>query len=519
MLESFKSRWNDFIDQHSRLGIVAGWLGTWLPPLNYITIHYAYFLAVTLSASLVYWGSSRPFNAVDYVDSLFLVTSAITNTGLNTRNLSEMTTWQQVLLWFLLLIGSPIWVSVWTVMVRKHAFERRFEDIVERERERARLASSVRRAPNLRSMLSFRKYNTDPNAQNAGLQGLGSRFRLSRGTLDPIRESPATQLPDLGPVAQRTTSAPNMMSPAPVTDINDAASEGRTIVSGVPRVLPPQSPATPGDRITFAEPVSPHTLDHRASAYGPGYHLRLTQARRQSNATSISSDSDNPLLHWRTFLGKRNVTRNGQFYDLSSDERDHLGGCEYRALKILSIIVPLYSVLWQFLGAIALASYIAVRTPEIPRADGEDPWWTGIFYSVSSFNNGGFSLVDDSVIPFQSDYFVLIVIGLLILAGNTAYPIFLRLILWSGLKILHLTTEPQVMAPWKETLEFILKYPRRVYTTLFPARATWWLVAVLIVTNVIDWLAFEILNIGNPALVKLPVGDQIMAGLFQAICE
>lgn len=519
MFDSFKSRWNNFIEEHPRLEKVVSWVRQWLPPLNYITIHYAYFLGVTLVSSLIYWGSSQPFNAVDYVDSLFLVTSAITNTGLNTRNLSETTTWQQVQLWFLLFIGSPIWVSFWTVLVRKHAFEQRFEDIVERERERRKQAASVRRAPNLRSMIPFRKHNTDPNGQSTGLQGLGSRFRLSRATLDPIRES-SDQLPDpeLGVAAHRTFSAPNATSSAPIAETDDATSESKTITSDIPYAEPVQELATPRDHITFAEPVSPHTLGPRTSAYEPGNRLSSNQARRQSDATSLSSDSDNPLVHWRKFLGKHNATRNGQFYDLTSDEREHLGGCEYRALKIFSIIVPLYSALWQFLGALALACYIATRTPEIPRADGENPWWAGIFYSVSAFNNGGFSLVDDSVIPFQSDYFVLFVIGLLILAGNTAYPVFLRLILWSALKTLNMTTDP-AMAPWKETLEFILKYPRRVYTTLFPARATWWLVAVLVITNLIDWLAFEILNIGNPALTQMPVGDQIMAGLFQAICE
>lgn len=522
MLESVKERWNAYVDDHPRLEKVVMLLRNWLPPLNYITIHYAYFLGVTFASSLIYWGSSSTFNAVDYVDSLFLVTSAITNTGLNTRNLSETTTWQQVQLWFLLMIGSPIWVSFWTVLVRKHAFERRFDDIVQRERQRRkeaaekRRASGIRRAPNLRNMIAFRKHNTDPNGPPIGLSGLGPRMRADRVILDPISD-PSTQLPDLESGPKRTISAPHAtLHP----DLNDAASESKTIVSGPSNADSTQELSTLRDHITFAEPISPRHVENDTSAYRPGHHLASVNGRRGSNATSLSSDdSDDPFVHWRNFLGKHNVSRNGQFYDLNSDQREKIGGCEYRALKILAVIVPLYSALWQFLGAVALACWIATRAPEIPRADGENPWWAGIFYSVSAFNNGGFSLVDDSLIPFQSHYFVLIVVGLLILAGNTAYPVFLRLILWSILKILNLTTDPGEMRDWKETFEFILKYPRRVYTTLFPSRATWWLVGVLFVTNVIDWLAFEILNIGNPAVAELPIGDQIMAGLFQAICK
>lgn len=54
-----------------------------LPPLNFITIHYAYFIVVPLVASLVFWGSSNPKFSISYVDSLFLVMSAMTEAGLN----------------------------------------------------------------------------------------------------------------------------------------------------------------------------------------------------------------------------------------------------------------------------------------------------------------------------------------------------------------------------------------------------------------------------------------------------
>lgn len=48
-----------------------------LPPLNFITIHYAYFICMCLVASLVFWGSSTPSKSVSYIDSLFLVVSAM----------------------------------------------------------------------------------------------------------------------------------------------------------------------------------------------------------------------------------------------------------------------------------------------------------------------------------------------------------------------------------------------------------------------------------------------------------
>lgn len=501
MLDFIKIRWNYYVDKHHRLEKAFRLLGNLLPPLNYITIHYAYFIIVTLFSSLVFWASSSSFNGVPYVDSLFLVTSAITNTGLNTLNLSETTTWQQVLLWILMIIGNPIWISFWTIIVRKHAFEARFEDVVERERERSKFST----VPTLRSMFTFNKTSTDSEALDAKLPGLGSKITSSPGLIQN-----SNGLADFAPEPYRTIATP--------LDAASSDPEGVTIDSKAVRPdMPPidttmSALATSMDHISFAEPVSPLAVDRRTSAYQRGNRLIDVNIRR-------GSDESEGFMHWKRFLGKHNVTRNGQFHGLSSDEREHLGGCEYRALKILTVLVPLYSAAWQVFGSLALACWISIRTADIPTKDGVNPWWTGIFFAVSAFNNVGLSLVNDGPIPFQGEYFVLLTIGLLILVGNTAYPILLRLILWSTLKLLRLTTQPATLAAWKETFEFILKYPRRVYTTIFPSRATWWLIAVLFAINIFDWVAFEVLNLGNPAVHKLPVGHQIMVGLFQAICE
>ncbi|RYP52363.1 hypothetical protein DL768_002474 [Monosporascus sp. mg162] len=102
-------------------------ISPFLPSLDYITIHYAYFVFVSLAASLLVLSSSNPSFGIPYVDSLFLVISAMTVAGLNTVNLSQMTTWQQIMLLLLIIIGSSIWVSIWNILVRKHAFERRLQ--------------------------------------------------------------------------------------------------------------------------------------------------------------------------------------------------------------------------------------------------------------------------------------------------------------------------------------------------------------------------------------------------------
>ncbi|KAJ5450235.1 uncharacterized protein N7458_006684 [Penicillium daleae] len=70
---------------------------------------------------------------------------------------------------------------------------------------------------------------------------------------------------------------------------------------------------------------------------------------------------------------------------------------------------------------------------------------------------------------------------------------------------------------WRVTLDFILDHPRRVYTNLFPARHTWYLLATIIVLNGIDWAAFELLSIGNKEIEALPTEYRVLDGLFQAL--
>ena len=53
----------------------------WFPDPSFINLHYLYFIFTSITASLIFWGSSTPERSVSYVDSLFLCTSAMTEAG------------------------------------------------------------------------------------------------------------------------------------------------------------------------------------------------------------------------------------------------------------------------------------------------------------------------------------------------------------------------------------------------------------------------------------------------------
>ncbi len=475
--------------QHSRHALPRSRYWAWLPPLNFITIHYAYFIIVCLAASLIFWGSSNPARSISYTDSLFLVVSAMTEAGLNTVNLSQMTTWQQMMLFLLIIFGSSIWVSIWTVAARKHAFEKRFQDIVRAERvRRANRPGSSAGLPRLQRLLSFRKSSTIALPQYpvvSGADGISAPGDAPRATRAGAGQS--------GP--------------------NDPPEESSIAAIDAPAPSPHERPLTPA-RIVFVDTPHPGEATSTATQH---YPTGNQPTRRTRNGNDDPGGHEKDEFGMRHLLTRGASGRNAHFHGLTTEERERLGGCEYQALRVLSVIVPLYFVLWQLLGCIALGAWINNHQPEPPLRNGINPWWLGIFNGVSAFNNSGMSLLDANMIPFQSSYFVLITMGLLILAGNTAYPVFLRLIIWSLLKLLTLVTKEDEFRGLKDTFRFILQYPRRVYTNLFPARPTWWLLFMLILLNSVDWVAFELLNLGNPSMESIPRGSRVLDGLFQAL--
>lgn len=503
------SRWEDFVDDHPRVAEILS-IRKYLPPLNFITIHYAYFIVVCLISSVIFWRSSDPAFSISYTDSLFLVVSAMTEAGLNTVNLSTLTTWQQTMLFLLIMLGSTIWVSIWTVLARKHVFEKRFESIVRAERTRRlnrRGSSTSLSLPKLRKAISFRKAKTVP-APDKTLPATGTRA---------MRNEPSTSDPDFGRL-QVDEEMPRRPRASSLPDLGSVEPPKTPLGPPKAPLEPPKAapdPSSPGGHIVFVD--TPHPQGGRIATSTGVSEANEKRPKRRNGAAKASTDQDGDHFTMQHFLRSRASSRKGQFHDLTSEEREHLGGCEYRALKILAVVVPVYFFLWQFLGCVALGAWMNHNMPDTSRANGIKPWWLGIFNGVSAFNNSGMSLLDANMIPFQRAYYVLITMGLMILAGNTAYPLFLRLIIFTGVKLLKAITAEDSYVTLKTTLEFILKYPRRVYTNLFPSRPTWWLFFMLVWLNAVDWVAFELLNLGNSAITSIPTGPRILDGLFQAL--
>ncbi|KAH7327123.1 cation transport protein-domain-containing protein [Rhexocercosporidium sp. MPI-PUGE-AT-0058] len=443
----------------------------------------------------------------------------MTEAGLNTVNLSEMTTFQQVLLFLLIIIGSSIFVSVGTVWTRKRVFEKRFKGIVRRAEEGRRLRSRSRSFGKGKGRVNGGGGLLGGNGGGGGRGGEGGEGGRKGGREVSVGERLEEQrmVREGGDerIFESRHSGPR--DPTHLTfefPSRDHSGDSKVLAGNSDTTAGGLNPGSgTGDGVTYSHPQPAsstllHRLEKKAGDFGRGVERDL----------GIERGPELDQATYPHYLTRRTTGRNAQFFGLTKEEREHLGGVEYRAITLLGWVVPVYFVLWQVLGCIGLGAYMKMNKEEVIRANGINPWWLGIFNGVSAFNNSGMSLLDANLIPFQTSIYTLVTMGMMVLAGNTAYPLILRLILWLMLKTLTiLYPDPLTHSTHKSTLRFILTYPRRVYTNLFPAAPTLWLLFMVITLNGIDWIAFELLNIGNAAVETIPARFRVLDGLFQAL--
>ncbi|RDW69203.1 putative cation transporter protein [Coleophoma cylindrospora] len=474
----------------------------YLPPINYVTLHYAYFIITSIVATLIFWGTSAPAYSIGWWDSMFMVVSAMTGTGLNTVNVSQLTTFQQVQLCLLMMMGSQVLISYFTVAFRKHIFEKRFEDIVEMEREKRKKNLSNTGAVvgmtgamfGLQVMSSFGKGKGRPQSK------VRSSNHVDDGVTSPI-----------SPIMRRASSEEVSVSGTPqsTTRLGLGGEKGQHQHQQQQQHTVFLEPIREGKPLQ--EQTQPGTTGH--SMYNTQPHPGGPTRRRPQTVESKASEGFNV----QTFVKeqKGNIGRNGQFFNLSSEQREYLGGVEYRALKFLSVFVIIYFVLWQLFGAIALGAWMSVYATDASAINTQNPWWAGIFLAISAYNNAGFTLLDAGFLPFQSSYFLLIVVTLLSLAGPAAFPVFMRLIIWTMSSLVNIVSKEKEYGDWKEGFDFILKFPRRVYTSLFPAKDTWGFAATFGGFVIVDWVLILVLSIQNPTMQAIPVGQRIFDALFE----
>lgn len=326
------------------------------------------------------------------------------------------------------------------------------------------------------------------------------------------RGSRPEHIPDQvdGVLLRQITSEPNLPSSSEKRSIelNPRPEGGPThITIDEPRFLRDRNDkSTTFPRLNTRQSTMPQSQD----GVEPGLQTRPTRSstfrtlRRSNTARTMEAA---PYLSWQPTIG-----RNSFFFDLTEEQREELGGIEYRALKTLALILVGYFFFFHLLGVVCLTPWILrSRTySAVVEAVSQNRVWWGFFTSASAFNDLGFTLTPDSMISFNRAVFPLLLMTFLIVIGNTGFPCMLRFVIWAISKVVT------IGSPIWEELQFLLDHPRRCFTLLFPGHATWVLFGILVVLNGVDLIFFIILDLNDPTVTQLPGGIRFLDGLFQA---
>lgn len=350
-----------------------------LPPRNFITLHYLYFIGTCLVTSVIFWRSSTESKRVSYIDSLFLTVSAMTEAGLNTVNLSELNSFQQSILFVLIILGSAIFVSLLVVHVRRSAFETRFRRIVEDQHRQRRERGQAKHRSSLSRSRSRKRAGEDPDAVGV----LTEPAQLTVHSDRPWVAQRWSPVAEHNEVHNRLDALNDEHSPSS-GPVNNFGSISRD--DGITRrsaYIPTSEDDSLNRRITFSPPISPSRESYHTRVFsmqGVGARQDGLNHPSQSSfhiypSTSSAEVQAKPQSPTDYPLPTGSVGRNSQFSHLTVADRERLGGVEYRAITFLAAIVPMYFILWQLLGSLGLGAYVAMNRPDVTRRNGLNPWY------------------------------------------------------------------------------------------------------------------------------------------------
>ncbi|KAG5518705.1 hypothetical protein PMAC_002674 [Pneumocystis sp. 'macacae'] len=560
-----------------------------LPKVSFLWLHCIYIgVMILIGTFLIYIQ-----NNIQYIDALFLATSAATQAGLVTLDINTLSVYQQVVLYIIPMLTTPIFIHSLTAIVRLFLIRSKFDNIVQQAR-----TQSLRKNQCLNSVFMSYSEIEERGVGDRPIHVLLRRESTSFGNvISPARLNELERKND-------SDSKRGCLSQSAVTELSYTANcqynkdenfvtefqkyqcislqqekHGNSDIRFGDLPVPVRSSIDgPKDDELYIVPdrfeqenqfnnklqksksVEPQSVSvinegltsiTRLSTYdNNNYYLRMRRSttvdrsiskvntfdryisnafwkKRDSSPFSQRTNKSFPYLSYQPTIG-----RNSAFVTLTKEQRDELGGIEYRALKLLCWILVCYYFLIHIFAATCflIFSVFAKSYKEAIIDSLASPSWWAFFTSASLFNDFGikaFSFVFDlcflgmtlnatSMVKYRQSSFVLILGSFLIIAGNTAFPILLRFFIWIIIFILPKNSLHREYL--YQSLHFLLDHPRRCFTLLFPSRVTFWLFALLIILNIADTMIFIILDFNNPSLEE--IGStylKVLNCLFQSI--
>ncbi|KFY67643.1 hypothetical protein V497_00265, partial [Pseudogymnoascus sp. VKM F-4516 (FW-969)] len=343
----------------------------WKPPVSFITLHYAWIIFAGLLGLIVIY----PYGNVRAVDAYFFGASASTESGLNTVDVKELKTYQQVAIYLIPIFTNLGFINVIVVAVRLYWFDKHL----------GTLAPSLLSTLNPRTGAWSSRRKSDVEAQETNLE-------KSSSTREQPSSCPVGEARDK--VQRASDSVDN------VTQIDEADGEADYkgnghitfaqdvklphLTPGTLYVPPPKErdqgvPITETDTILSddeEDAIKPcqtgsKNLTRRRAYQHDGLNISLSKSIERVassvfvlGASSREEKSQTKQLPSTRPIGlpslsrETTVGRNSQFHNLTAEDRVKLGGIEYRSLRLLLKITSGYFFGLHIFGVICLLPWI-----------------------------------------------------------------------------------------------------------------------------------------------------------------
>ncbi|CAI5463507.1 unnamed protein product [Closterium sp. Yama58-4] len=545
--ENSPGLWHRFKHVNSRSFLA--WLR---PQITFYRIHFLSFVIVDLIAALIMIATpAGSLGKISFIDALFNCTSALTVTGLASVRMNVFSTFDQVLLLLLMMVGSAIFTSLVPVLIRRHYFLKHLREeeakgavpllsTTSDVREKAgrsnriglaRSESVLTRGENNDAFIrhAMEKMEAERQREAEEWERMRERERVAAGGGEGgeagDEESGFGRNPPLTPLQRKLSRALTTVSRISSEPVGYAHSGRGHMQSHFMQSHSTQSHGTQSHGMQ-GDSSTRHSMQHGSMPHHDSAAAAPCLPRGGSNAVhSVASGRNRPSTggiaeeHPEEYgeeggegagLARGDWEQPGQEEAVAPFERRFV---ELRALELLSWLVPVY-FFGTILAAFILFIFITWWWPEyhdLLTGKGINVVFNAAFQSVSAFANAGFGLMDENLIPFQRNIPYLLVVAVLILVGNTMYAPMLR----GMLALLHSTSKKD-SSRWHIT-QYLLDHPRKCYTHLFPHKQTLWLLLTIVAFNTIQAFFIMALDWNSQAFEGLGGGFRFFDSWMQSI--
>ncbi|KAH7127557.1 cation transport protein-domain-containing protein [Dactylonectria macrodidyma] len=510
----------------------------WRPSLNFVTLHYVYIVIMGLMGLAVLY----PYGNLSAVDSYFFGVSSSTESGLNTVDLKLLKTYQQLFMYFVPMLTNLAFVNIIVVVVRLWWFQKHLTQAAPHLRQPSQrpqdgdLEVGTKSAPTTTPLedqptlvtatgndgcKASEGDQTKPQNVASSAQSLEEQLSVvsdekNQPELEPrITFDPSTNLHPRRDAALYIPGPRDRDQGQPLVELRDGRVSREDLrIEPIVRASTAEHPTLRRRRLDGPLLSEARSMDRVAVMASSMFILGHTESRKERRPSLGSPRPTQAMGDFPQLSREVTVGRNSVFHNMTSDDREQLGGIEYRSLKLLLKIVLSYFFGIHIFGFILLLGWIQYANPKysdyIEECGQNKNWWA--FYTAQTMtSNLGFTLTPDSMISFNDAPAPMLMMSFSALAGHTFYPIFLRLLIWTMSKLAPRRSSIQ------EPLSFLLNHPRRCYTLLFPSGPTWALVGILMLLNIVDIVLIIVLDLDNAAVAYLPGGQRLAAAIFQSV--